>query len=112
MSLNPINTKLFRERLVSLRKAKGLNQDELSEKIGHAANYIMRVETGRIKTVPWETLAKIAQILDVLVDDLFFVQGYEDSSEELRTKILRLTDTTDVKKLRKYYRLLLVITEE
>jgi len=112
MSLNPIDAKLFRQRLVSLRNAKGLNQDELSEKIGHADNYIMRVETGRIKTVPWETLAKIAQNLDVLVDDLFFVQGLEDSPEELRAKILRLTDTNDIKKLRKYYRLLLVATEE
>lgn len=112
MSLNPIDAALFRERLVSLRKAKGLNQGELSERIGHAENYIMRVETGRIKTVPTETLTKIAQNLDVFVDDLLFSQGYNESSEELRTKILRLTDTDDVKKLRKYYRLLLIATED
>ena len=110
MSLNPINATLFRERLVSLRKAKGLNQDELSERIGHAENYIMRVETGRIKTVPKETLAKIAQNLDVFIDDLLFSQGYDESPEELRAKILRLTDTDDVKKLRKYYRFLLLAT--
>ena len=72
----------------------------------------MRVETGRIKTVPTETLTKIAQNLDVFVDDLLFSQGYNESSEELRTKILRLTDTDDVKKLRKYYRLLLIATED
>src|ERR1700723_2561975 len=112
MSLNPINATLFRERLVSLRKAKGLNQDELSERIGHAENYIMRVETGRIKTVPKETLAKIAQNLDVFIDDLLFSQGYDESPEELRAKILRLTDTDDVKKLRKYYRFLLLATED
>jgi transcriptional regulator with XRE-family HTH domain len=112
MSLNPIDARLFRQRLVSLRKARGFNQDELSEKIGRADNYIMRVETGRIKTVPWETLGKIAETLDVFVDDLIFIRGLDDSCEALREKILRLTDTDDINKLRKFYRLLLVATEE
>jgi len=112
MSLSPSDAKLFRERLALLRKAKGINQDKLSEKLGKAPNYIMRVETGRIKTPPLDTIAEIGKHLDMSVSDLFFFQGNDDSPEELRAKIQRLTETDDLKKLRKYYRLLLVATEE
>lgn len=112
MSLSPTDAKLFRERLASLRKEKGLKQEQLSTKLGKASNYIMRVETGRIKTVPLATMAKIAKNLDISISDLFFFQGHDGSPEELRAKILRIVKTEDVKKLRKYYRLLLVATED
>lgn len=112
MSLSPTDAKLFRERLAYLRKEKGLKQEQLSAKLGKASNYVMRVETGRIKTVPLVTMAKIAKNLDISISDLFFFQGNDGSPEELRARILRLVKTDDVKKLRKYYRLLLVATEE
>jgi transcriptional regulator with XRE-family HTH domain len=112
MSLSPTDAKLFRERLASLRKEKGFRQEQLSAKLGKASNYVMRVETGRIKTVPLVTIAKIAKNLDISISDLFFFQGNDGSPEELRAKIRRLVETDDVKKLRKYYRLLLVASEE
>ena len=112
MSLSPTDAKLFRERVAFLRKEKGLKQEQLSAKLGKASNYVMRVETGRIKTVPLVTMAKIAKNLDISISDLFFFQGNDGSPEELRARILRLVETDDVKKLRKYYRLLLVATEE
>ena len=112
MSLSPTDAKLFRERLAFLRKEKGLKQEQLSAKLGKANNYVMRVETGRIKTVPLVTMAKIARILDISISDLFFFQGNDRSPDELRARILRLVETDDVKRLRKYYRLLLIATEE
>jgi transcriptional regulator with XRE-family HTH domain len=112
MSLSPTDAKLFRERLALLRKEKGLKQEQLSAKLGKASNYVMRVETGRIKTVPLVTMARIAKNLNISISDLFFFQGNDGSPEELRARILRLIETDDVKKLRKYYRLLLVATEE
>jgi transcriptional regulator with XRE-family HTH domain len=112
MSLSPIDAKLFRERLASLRKEKGIKQEQLSAKLGKASNYIMRVETGRIKTAPLATMAKIAKILNISISDLFFFQGNDASPDALRDKIRRIIATDDVKKLRKYYRLLLVATED
>jgi len=112
MSLGPIDAKLFRERLAVLRKSKGLKQEQLSSKLGKASNYVMRVETGRIKNVPIVTMARIAKCLDISISDLFFFQGNDSSPEELRKRILRLIETDDVNKIRKYYRLLLVATEE
>ena len=104
--------KLFRERLRMLREAKGLSQRELEERIGKEENYITRIETGRIDTPPIEVTAKIARELDVSMSDLYFFEGVDDSAEALRAKIQRLIQTDNPKRLRKYYRLLLVSHEE
>jgi transcriptional regulator with XRE-family HTH domain len=111
MSLHPLDGKQFRARLVLLRNAKGLKQEDLSEKIGKAYNYISRLETARIKTVPYDVLAKLALALDVTVDDLLFVEGCNESPEEIKARINRWLENLDAKKLREYYRLLLVVAE-
>lgn len=112
MSLHPVDGKQFRARLVLLRNAKGLKQEQLSEKIGRSYNYVSRIETGRIKTVPYAVLAKLALALDITVDDLLFVEGLNDAPEDIKKRIQRWLETSDAKKLRKYYRLLLVTMEE
>jgi transcriptional regulator with XRE-family HTH domain len=112
MSLHPLDGKQFRARLVLLRNAKGLKQEQLSEKIGRAYNYVSRVETGRIKTVPYDVLAKLALALDVTLDDLLFVEGLTESPEEIKLRIQRWLDLSDVRNIRKFYRLLLTIVEE
>jgi len=95
-----------------LREAKGLSQSQLEERIGKEENYITRVETGRIDTPPIEVTAKIARALDVSLSDLYFFEGLDDSVEVLRAKIERLIRIDDPKRLRRYYRLLLVSSEE
>ena len=80
--------------------------------IGAGPQYISHVETGRIKTPPLDKLKKLARALNVSMSDLFFLDGVDDSAEELRAKIQRLTQTDDPKRLRKYYRLMLVSHEE
>jgi len=95
-----------------LREAKGLSQTQLEERIGKEANYITRVETGRIDTPPLDVIARVAHELDVSVSDLFFFEGVDDSADVLRAKIHRLIETDDAKRLRKYYRILLVSDEE
>lgn len=111
MALHPLDGKQFRARLVLLRNAKGLTQEQLAEKIGRANNYISRVETGYIKTVPYDILEKLARVLDVTIDDLLFVEGLQESDKELRARIDRWLEAADAKKLRRYYRLLLVVAE-
>ena len=105
------DTKPFRERLRMLREAKGLSQTKLEQRIGKEDNYITRVETGRIMP-PLDVIVQIAREFDMSVNDLFFAEGIDDNAEALRAKIHRLVATDDVKRLRKYYRLLLVCEEE
>lgn len=103
---------LFRKRLVSLREAEGLTQATLSEMIGAGPQYVGHVETGRIKTPPWERMKRLAKALNVSMSDLFFLEGIDDSAEVLRSKIQRLAQTNDVERLRRYYRLMLVSREK
>ena len=112
MALHPLDGKQFRARLVLLRNAKGLTQEQLAEKIGRANNYISRVETGYIKTVPYDILEKLARVLDVTIDDLLFVEGLQESEKDIKERISRLLETIDAKKLRKWYRILLITIEE
>jgi len=111
MSLHPLDGKQFRARLSLLRNAKGIRQEDLSEKIGKAYNYVSRLETGRIKTVPYDVLAKLALALDVTSDDLLFVEGLQETQEEMKARINRWLEGADTKKLREFYRLLLVVLE-
>lgn len=104
--------KPFREHLRMLREARGVSQTRLEERIGKEANYITRIETGRIDTPPFDVLSRIAHELDVSLSDLFFYEGIDDSADVLREKISRLVGAADVKRLRKYYRLLIVSDQE
>jgi transcriptional regulator with XRE-family HTH domain len=103
--------RLFRERLRSLRESKGLSQSQLEERIGREANYVTRVETGRIDTPPLDVIAAIARELGVPMSELFSFEGMDDTAEALREKITRLIQTDDRLRLRKYYRLMLVSDE-
>lgn len=103
---------LFRKRLASLREAEGLTQAKLSEMIGAGPQYVSHVETGRIKTPPWDRMKKLAKALNVSLNDLFFFEGVDDNAEVLRSKIQRIAETSDVEKLRKYYRLMIVSQEK
>src|SRR5215467_773169 len=71
---------IFRERLILLRKAKGLTQQELEKRIGKVeteAGYISRVETGAIETPPFDVIDRIAKELEVDVFELFFGNGLD-----------------------------------
>jgi len=106
---------LFRERLVLLRKAKGLTQQELDRRIGKLeteAGYISRIETGGIETPPFEVIDKIANELDVDVIELFFGAGLESNAEQLRESISRVLAYQNASQLRKIYRLILVSLEK
>ncbi len=62
-----------------LRKDKGLSQAQLAEKVGCHLSHITRIETG--KYVPGlETIAKIADILEVSID--YLVNSTREIREE------------------------------
>ena len=106
---------LFRERLVQLRKAKGLTQQELERRIGKLeteAGYISRIETGGIETPPFDVIDKIANELDVEVIELFFGAGLEGNAEQLRESISSVLASQNASQLRKIYRLILVSLEK
>ncbi len=104
--------RLLRERIRVLREAKGLSQKELEDRIGKEANYITRVETGRIEWPPSDVIDKICEVLDVSPNELFFAEGLDDNAELLRQKIQTLLKSANTEQLRKFYRHMLVALEK
>jgi transcriptional regulator with XRE-family HTH domain len=102
----------FRLRLAMLREARHVTQQELESRIGKEAGYISRVETGRIETPPFETIQKIADVLQVDVGEFFFAEGLEETPEALVAAINAVLPVDDPKELRKIYRHILVSQEK
>ncbi|HYH75808.1 MAG TPA: helix-turn-helix transcriptional regulator [Candidatus Saccharimonadales bacterium] len=62
--------KAFGKRIAEVRKARGVTQQELAERIGMSVVAIAYIETGK-RWARLETLSKIAAILKVNIADLF-----------------------------------------
>lgn len=61
------------EKIKSLRKAMGLTQTELGERVGVKKNAVSKWECGRVEDIPTSTIKALATLFDVapsyLIDD-------------------------------------------
>jgi len=64
------NNQNLSKNIKRLREAKGLSQEKLARLADVANNTLIKMETGENKNPTLETLKKVAQALDVGVDDL------------------------------------------
>ena len=62
--------KLIGERIRTLRKGKGLSQEELAFKASTHASYIGQLERGE-KNITLESLDNITKALDITLEELF-----------------------------------------
>jgi transcriptional regulator with XRE-family HTH domain len=60
----------FGQRLYFLRRLRDLTQEELAEAIGRSTTFVRAMERGR-EGPSFNTLAKLAEVLDVDVIELF-----------------------------------------
>lgn len=57
-------------KLEQVRQSKGFSQNQLADAIGHTSHSIKRIENGRFKSIPVDTLDKICKALDCRVGDI------------------------------------------
>ncbi len=89
---------LLGARIKELRKAKGLSQEELSEKVGIDSKHLSRIEVG--KSYPsLDTLERIANALNVEIKDLFEFM-HLSRKRDLTDNISKLLKEADEDKLR------------
>ena len=69
----------FGERVLLMRRRRGLTQQELATQAGLNKNTIARIEQGSIKDLGGQSVAKIAQALQVRTD---FLLGLEELDAE------------------------------
>lgn len=90
--------KLLGLRIKELRKAKGLSQDALAEKVGIDPKHLSRIEVGG-SYPSFETLSRIADGLRVEPKDLFEFR-HRGRIEEVTAEIKGLLEEADEDKLR------------
>ncbi|MGN0467952.1 MAG: helix-turn-helix domain-containing protein [Acutalibacteraceae bacterium] len=59
------------QRIRKFRKASGLSQEELAEKVGISTTHMCHIETGNTK-LSLPVLVSIAEVLDSRTDDLLY----------------------------------------
>lgn len=89
-------------KIVELRKAKGLTQDDLANELGLSRTSILNIERGRHRTTT-ETLYAVCMLLGVTPNDLFppVVEVYQFEVEEKTIMVPRVVKTKVLKKIPK-----------
>lgn len=78
------------QRIRKVRKARGLSQEKLAEKIGISTTHMSHIETANTK-MSLPTFAELAAVLEVRTDELL----YGDRSEDRSTSIAYITELLD-----------------
>ena len=77
------------QRIRKIRKAKGLSQEQIAEKVGISVTHMSHIETGNTK-LSLEVFAAITETLDCRADELLFGTREVIGSEALGDIVLTL----------------------
>jgi len=69
--------KYFGARIKEIRESKNMSQEKLAELVCMESRHISRIETGKSFTT-LENIAKIADVLDVKISELFSFEHKKD----------------------------------
>jgi len=79
--------------LKAYRKAKGLTQERLAEKVNTASTYIAMIESSR-RTPSFGMIEKIAGVLEIEPTDLFSLEFYpRESTKHIHDELLQRFET-------------------
>ena len=91
-----MNKRLFCERLKELRKARGLNQDELSDMLGYKERSIISKFENGVHEVPYSVLLRLAEIFKVSPN---YLMGYDTPSVDYENLIKKGLDMQTISEL-------------
>jgi len=86
------------QRIRKVRKARGLSQEKLAEKVGISTTHMSHIETANTK-MSLPTFAKLASVLEVRTDDLLYDNRPEDRSISI-AYITELLDDCTIQQVR------------
>lgn len=93
--------KCLGQKIKTLRKAKKLTQEKLSEMIDISPRQMVKIENGQVYPT-FQTLKKIALNLDTTIE-LLFENDYYDDKAELKQKLHSIVDKLDGKNTKFLY---------
>jgi transcriptional regulator with XRE-family HTH domain len=85
-------------RLKEIRKARGLTQEELAEKVDLSPQYLSRLEGGH-QSPSIETVATLAEALDLELFELFDM-GHQGTVKEVRERLRKVIQESSEEELR------------
>ena len=91
-------------RIQEIRNKKGITQDQLSEKVGISSKYLSSIERGK-ENPTLNTILKLAQSLDVKLDEFFTHLEIEDPAKR-KSMIIEMLDEADEDQLKLAYKVL------
>jgi len=86
-------------RIRTLRKSRGLSQEQLAEKTGISSKYLSSIERG-LENPTFDTFIKLAEALQIELHELFNFFHEGKSPRELRAFIAQLIKDSDEEKLK------------
>ncbi|RCJ19289.1 transcriptional regulator [Nostoc minutum NIES-26] len=80
-------------RLKEIRNERGISQNELARRLEMSLANVQKIEYGKAKSIPLETLDKLCQILECEVGDLLVrVPDSNDGSSKKEQKLVQVVD--------------------
>lgn len=91
-----LDKEIIGQKIKQIRVEKGISQEKLSEKIDISPRHMCTIENGN-SFPSLETFVKIAQVLDIDINDFFNLTPVNDNS--LRTEVCELVQTSSIPEL-------------
>lgn len=86
------------QRIRKIRKAHGLSQEELAEKVGISTTHMSHIETGNTK-LSLPVFVELAEALDIRTDEMLFDGEFASRSAAIE-EIVRILDTCTTQEIK------------
>ncbi|MDJ0798363.1 MAG: helix-turn-helix transcriptional regulator [Calothrix sp. MO_167.B12] len=89
-------------RLKEIRTDRGISQNELARRLEMSLANVQKIEYGKAKSIPLETLDKLCQILSCEVGELLVrVPSNDDGSSQREKNLVPVVDKGNIGKISK-----------
>ncbi|OLN25496.1 transcriptional regulator, XRE family [Desulfovibrio sp. DV] len=99
---------IFGKKIKSIRRARDITQEKLADLSGLSLQYIGEIERGR-RNPSLTSIEQLSKALDIPMAELFSLEEFRLSMEELRTILARQIESADEDRLRIFFSMAQVI---
>lgn len=99
---------LFGKKIKAIRRARDITQEKLADLSGLSLQYIGEIERGR-RNPSLTSIEQLSRALDIPMAELFSLEEFRLSQEELRTILIRQIESADEDRLRIFFSMAQVI---
>ena len=99
---------IFGKKIKSIRRARDITQEKLADLSGLSLQYIGEIERGR-RNPSLTSIEQLSKALDIPMAELFSLEEFRLSREELRTILVRQIESADEDRLRVFFSMAQVI---